>query len=278
MARKIVWSGAPHRAQAPNLTLIRTRAGTTNKGVCLSRDVLGAEVHYCGRTVPHVEPAEDCDGCKAKRQKRWEGYIAAWNPSGGKIVLLTITAGAADAFEAYAALHGSIRGAMVTLSRPGGRPNGRIVAELQPSGIASTRLPDEPDLFAVVANIWGLDEQVAHDFTHHGGTIMPGLMSDELAHELASVAGFPSSDVGPSAGPDVAQHEPLPGQKELPLKPTPYQPRPKPDGDKGNSAERFANRLNAWTRAKQLASVAHTNGHSFGPGESIGQGTEPDAA
>lgn len=125
--------------------------------VCLSDKVVGVNTHFIdGSTIPCVGKDAHCEGCQAKKAKRWKGYIGAWEPLNERVVLAEITL---DAYRTGPAqLRGDgpgLRGYSIVLSRQGKKPNAPVRVEIAALPVDPGSLPKAPDVKAVLRNIWG---------------------------------------------------------------------------------------------------------------------------
>ncbi|WLD12649.1 hypothetical protein [Planctellipticum variicoloris] len=154
---EFTWSNRPSELPHSNIPILRVKPGFPIRGTILSHDIQGAELHFGGRSVPHTDPSDLCDGCQRGQPRRWEGYLALWSQGKGSIGVLAIPPGAVPQFAAYLELHGTLRGAVLVATRAGNKPNGRIVAEIARGELAMNQLPREPDVCRILAHIWGLD-------------------------------------------------------------------------------------------------------------------------
>jgi hypothetical protein len=151
-----VFNDRPPRRDAPKpLDLLRTPMHGGFKAICLSDNVLGCSTHFWGgRTVPCEDP--NCPACDAGSPTRWHGYIAAWNPTTNYKFIFEFTDTAADVFLQYRSANGTLRGCKFDAHRSKPVPNGRVL--INTSAIDQTKfpLPDEPNLTAILLNIWKL--------------------------------------------------------------------------------------------------------------------------
>jgi len=161
MARQFSFSSKPPRRpdKAEFWKVFRCRPGQPLKGVVLSHDVVGAQLHWLNNaSQPHTEPAESCPGCQAGRPSRWEGYLHCWSPSINQHFLAAFPAGPADEIEAYREKNSTLRGARLQLSKPGMKQQSRVVAELHDSNQPHNALPQAVDVMLVLAHLWKLDK------------------------------------------------------------------------------------------------------------------------
>ena len=98
----------------------------------------------------------DCQSCPncQKQQPQFKGYIAIYDPNTGEKSVLELTPPTFDTLGAYRVLHHTLRGAQITLKRAGIKPNGRMSAEIQPSAIPASQLPEAFDVEPVMDLLW----------------------------------------------------------------------------------------------------------------------------
>ncbi len=151
------WSDKPPaNDKVPPLRIIRTPPRQSFTSWILSSKITGAMTHYANsRTIKCI--GEPCPICADHRLPRWYGYFAIYNPTSGARALFEIPDGAYLAFGDYLVKYKSLRGAKFTASRKPDRPNGQVVCQLTPPTNAEIPFPEEPDVFRLLCQIWGLD-------------------------------------------------------------------------------------------------------------------------
>lgn len=107
-----------------------------------------AEPEYCGA-------CNTCEHCM-KQQPTYKGYIAVYQPETGEKFVLEVTPPTFETFAAYAKLYGTLRGATVNLKRAGVKANGRMSANLEPSGIPQPTLPEDFSVEQVMDELWNM--------------------------------------------------------------------------------------------------------------------------
>lgn len=158
----ISWSGAPsEELTTPNFQVIRSSAkafSLTIDVIACSDGIVGVDTHHQGRTKPCIGKA--CKLCADEKMvKRWYGYFAAFWPQKKRLVCVEITPSAYPAFRDYIAEHGSIRATTVHLSRQGDRPNGRLLAEINPwTSKHLEQLPHAFDVQKCLKRMWQITE------------------------------------------------------------------------------------------------------------------------
>ncbi len=164
------WSDKPPaNDKMPPLRILRTPAHRPFTSWILSTAITGAMTHYANsRTIKCI--GEGCPICAQRRLPRWYGYFAIYNPTSGARALFEIPDGAHLAFADYLVKYKSLRGAKFTASRKPDRPNGQVVCSLTPPTNAAIPFPDEPDVFRLLCQIWGLDWQAETAAFRHAKT------------------------------------------------------------------------------------------------------------
>lgn len=112
---------------ALSLHLYRLRKGAVFSVVCLSERIYGIVTHWTGtRTEPCIDPPDECPGCKARKPRRWKGYIHCRNAKDGAEGLIELTAGAARQLQAQRPNTPTLRGTMLRIERSKKASNGRL--------------------------------------------------------------------------------------------------------------------------------------------------------
>lgn len=88
----------------------------------------GMYVHWSGRSRPHTEPRERCDGCKHENAIKWYGWLHCVSLETLASFFIEFTALAAE--YALKQMGGAVeRGAMLHLMREAGKLRASIVAD-----------------------------------------------------------------------------------------------------------------------------------------------------
>lgn len=159
MNGEVDWTDTPNDLRrTDSIAILRAGTGTTPALVVLSDKVVGAELHWWnGRSTPHIKGK--CPACDAKRPAVWKGYIAVYNPKTHQINILELTPCCIDPLAVYRQTFGSLKGALITLSRPGTKKNGRLTATITPSNFPQSSLPLCPDVRAALVFMWSARRQ-----------------------------------------------------------------------------------------------------------------------
>ena len=89
----------------------------------------------------------------------------------GTIAILEYTARAHDAIDVFLATYPNLRGAKITLTRTGNRPNSPLLINFEEGRLDETGLPDPQELTQCLDRMWeikqqtlpGIDQQIAAD-------------------------------------------------------------------------------------------------------------------
>jgi len=137
--------------------IVSPKLGVPEKGIVLSRAVLGVETHFIdGRTSPCLGREGGCVGCAERAGKRWKGYLFGHSQTHHCSCLFEIPA---DSVRRTALLNGGaadLRGYQIELVRVGPQPNSRVLVRLRPDRDAQAKSGPEPDILSHLSHIWGL--------------------------------------------------------------------------------------------------------------------------
>jgi hypothetical protein len=135
--------------------LLRVPTTATLKAAILQPTVIGVVTHfYGGRTLPCQ--VENCKACQDDAPTSWHSYTACQRAKDHDLFLLELTAAASEALFMYEAANPSLRGCLITCSRPKQIPNGRIVLRTEPLDLSKISLPEPPNVVALLCKIWRL--------------------------------------------------------------------------------------------------------------------------
>lgn len=142
--------------------ILRTPPDKPVNAIITCVDLIGCNTHYAAnRTIP-CEGKDRCQACQDGLSFRWHGYVSAILTGTLEHVLFECTATAADTFRNYYMLHQTMRGCFFTARRPSGRHNGRVVIACKPVDEQRTRLPDPPDVRAILCHVWNVQYNKVH--------------------------------------------------------------------------------------------------------------------
>lgn len=148
------WTNRPRPDDySTQIQILRSRPGKPLRALVTAADLVGAYVHYWkGRTKLCEHP--NCEACDASRQPRWYGYLAVVAEATLNPAILELTPSCVPAIDRYLADHGTLRGALVKLSRANPRINARVILELSEGNLGGTALPAAPKVEAQLCKIW----------------------------------------------------------------------------------------------------------------------------
>lgn len=148
------WEDEPEEKGAvQNFQIVRTPPSGTIDGIILSRNIVGAKLHYWrGRSTPCEK--ELCQPCRDGQQSRWKGYVLIAHPRTRKIVIFEFTDRAWPSFKAMHDRHGSLRGCIMRSRRMSSRPNGPLLVTFEEARHDESLIPSECDLRQILAHIW----------------------------------------------------------------------------------------------------------------------------
>jgi len=128
-------------------------------------ELLGCYTHWwTGRTIPCETP--NCEACAENQPARWHAYTSCFDPKTHEVFIFECTANAARALEHYFNSFGTLRGCLITATRPKRRRNAKIEILTQPADLSNLNLPRPPDLTKALAIIWQIPGN-AIDTTDH---------------------------------------------------------------------------------------------------------------
>jgi hypothetical protein len=133
--------------------LIRCPAVRLRPYVILSDKVQIARIHWASRRSIPCPGEDSCELCQ-KQHPTPKGYLAVWNPETNEQAVLEVTPPTFDAIGAFRTLYNTLRGATIALTRSGTKDNGRMSANLQPSGIPPSQLPQAIDVTETMEELW----------------------------------------------------------------------------------------------------------------------------
>lgn len=160
------WTNEPtFHDDTPSYQLLRCQPATTLRATILSDHVAGTQIHYWkGRTTPCNQTA--CDACKAGHRPRWKAYLYIISRKTQRIAIIEFTERCMQEVALYLQTHNTLRGANLTLSRTGNRPNSPLHLELSEPTCDPTKLPTPDGLTEVLDRMWEL-----HTPTHRQTTL-----------------------------------------------------------------------------------------------------------
>lgn len=150
-------SDPPPKAEGYGMRLLRTPAKSPLRGMITCDSLQGTPTHYFGgRTVPCQQ--KSCKACEHGVGWLWHGYLSMILPTTHEHVLLELTAQACEIVNDFHKKNSLLRGALITATRAGKLPNGRVLLQLNPGDLQGINLPDPPDVRKHMMHIWGIQD------------------------------------------------------------------------------------------------------------------------
>lgn len=161
----IEWGEAPPPSQTTlKHDLVRCPKTATGPWLITSDRHIGCQLYWLGgRSQPHLAGEEiygdgtrrpNCVGCRQDKPHRWNGWLTVYHEKTLKHAILEITVNCLEPIEEQIRQVGTLRGSRITLSRQGGRPNGRVTATLMRTDLTITQIPPTFDLKTELAKLW----------------------------------------------------------------------------------------------------------------------------
>lgn len=143
----------PPRKITHHIDLVRCGPKQLGPLLVTSHTFGGTQVYFLrGRTQPHGE--ETCEGCDLKIRHNWYGWLSCWHAEKRCNVIVEVTDRCSEAINQYITDYGTIRGAMLTLSRKNGKFNGAMSASLLPSTLKPADIPEPCDVQLHMDELW----------------------------------------------------------------------------------------------------------------------------
>jgi hypothetical protein len=148
------WTPRPtNGAQSQPFRIHRVKPGAGSKGVIVSYDVIGTELHFWkGRSVPCT--GNTCTACQSGQQPRWKGYVQVLAAATNVVVICELTDRCVPAIDEAKRIHGSLRGLGVHIRRANARVNGPLEIEFAGTQRSDGELPDPADLIEMLERMW----------------------------------------------------------------------------------------------------------------------------
>ena len=128
------------------------------KMIVLSEEPLMVATHFISRASKPCR-TDDCAGCKAHLETRWNGYLAiALLPHKTKCLVEYTEGSQGGLFEAIDRF-GSLRGTQLVMSRPRGLKNSPMLIQCVGRQENLFDLPESPDVFLEMCRIWRVNDQ-----------------------------------------------------------------------------------------------------------------------
>lgn len=150
----VEWCAEPPQAgKLPHIQIVRCGATTSQTYLVTSDKLIGSQLYWMtGRSCPHLK--EDCPGCEANKEHRWNGWLAVFDEHTLKPVILEVTPNCVGQINDAIVNFGTLRGLRITLHRKSKRFNGALSATLVPSGLPMQGIPITFDLTEYLHQMW----------------------------------------------------------------------------------------------------------------------------
>lgn len=146
-------SAPPPGRKAQHVELLRCGPKSLGPIMVNSREFGGTCIYWLrGRSCPHGE--ETCEGCELKLKHVWYGWLSCWHAEKRTNVIVEVTERCAEAINQYIKDYGTIRGALITLSRKNGKFNGPMSIVVVPSGVNPVDIPEPCDVDRHMDDLW----------------------------------------------------------------------------------------------------------------------------
>lgn len=121
--------------------------------VCATK-IYGMYVHWVGKTQPHTEPKQKCDGCKREAPIRWYGWLHCC--SGEQLTPFFLELTSLSAQCALDAMGGQVvRGSKLLVWREGGKLRAPLLIEkLADYDGLKGKVPDAANPSATLTKLW----------------------------------------------------------------------------------------------------------------------------
>lgn len=174
MTHEIEWSDRPnYDLSHARHDIVRCGPGSLRPHIILNDEIVGAELHWFqGRSTPHLK--QGCPFCGPGKQTVWKGHVCGLCETSRKIVIVEFTGPCLDQLNEYKLRHGTLRAARLKLHRTGGKPNGKLFAQVEPSGIGTNELPAPFDLRAALHFMWNSRRDLTNIRTESPRVVVDG--------------------------------------------------------------------------------------------------------
>jgi len=150
-------SKPPAEATSRNYELLRCPKSGKMTAWVVSQEMTGCWTHYLGKTLPCIGDLE-CPACSDGHMRRWYSYVAVIVPGDPRQKILELPAGAAGQVQEFVDRGTQIRGKLITISRTGGKTNGRVKVALAASEAWPENAPEPIDTRTALLHLWRVDE------------------------------------------------------------------------------------------------------------------------
>lgn len=130
----------------------------------LTCTILGAKVHgvWChwnpksDSSEPHYLSEDECPGCKARRPKRWKGYVHCFAHNMGQEIFLELTPHSAQSLQSQIGPVETMRANRLRIERGKG-DNGKLSVTVLTAERNADALPREKSPQPSILKLWGFD-------------------------------------------------------------------------------------------------------------------------
>jgi hypothetical protein len=121
--------------------------------------LVGVNTHWTGAGTLPCEGPNLCKYCQDGHSYRWHGYLSAILTDTLEHIIFEMTAAAAETFFNYLHLNSTLRGCHFQAKRASKQPNSRVIIACKRIDEQRIRLPDPPNIKAILCHIWNVPYQ-----------------------------------------------------------------------------------------------------------------------
>jgi len=148
----------PVTDKAVQYRIYRVGTGAGLRIVCLSPDLLGIHTHWIGGGTRPCLSGGVCLPCQHGVRRDWHAWVTGYDPTNGHIRIVELTENAAGPPARWIDSTGTLRGARLTLRRPGGRKTSPLVSEVEAGSVPAELLPPDADRVRCLLRLWRLPD------------------------------------------------------------------------------------------------------------------------
>jgi len=153
-----VWDNCPDKSQSKFIPIFSAIGPNKFWLVAVNDDVLGVITHWIdNRTRPCYGKENGCACASQLLERRWKGYLGAWEPRVGRLYLAELT------IDAYRHLpidlgpgSAGARGRTFALYRAGRKSNSPVRIEIGTVVVPEAELPSRINVKDALRRIWGV--------------------------------------------------------------------------------------------------------------------------
>lgn len=154
MPSETKWTDDPEPTSSqPKLPIARCGVGAMTPFIVLSDRHIGGDLHYYSRRSIPCQ-LHDCPYCAAHSRSVWKGYLHCWDAKHRECGMLEFTLPCLQNVNSYLTAHGTLRTAVVQLTRKGSKINGPLTIQLTPSTWATNEIPPTVNLRPILEHMW----------------------------------------------------------------------------------------------------------------------------